>query len=872
MISSVLAIVLVASCAYAQLNSSVVCIAGQCLQGFTNTTIGTTLSSPGVASSVLLLPGQYSSSTNPALLHQLLTGSSTTVSPSPGFNGSSVSSPFNVALQPGLAVYPQSLYSGSAQFIALPTTPVSNTSTPLAASAISLSTDVWIAVNSGNNRLILWDSVPDVAQLPGTPSLSLTDIQSNACSPQCAGAGVCSSSGQCVCPAGFTGASCETCAPGFFGPSCQACPAGCTTCDDGATGSGRCLSTTVTNPPSSCNCLNGECGTNGQCTCNSGWTTADNGTACAKCAQGFFLDGNGDCSVCQLGCGQCADGSGICVSCKTGFTQDANDRTKCDAVQSVTSTGTVCPDGSFSSGTACTPCSPSCKTCSGPTSNDCILCGDGQFTLGANCVPTDGNGVCQGSNLVANNNKHVCDSCPAKCTSCQIPNFTVASTIDQLQCTGCLPGSVLSQGKCVASCPSGTFLSPQDNLTCTACSSSCGTCAGAADFCLTCASNQLASNGKCVSTCPTATFSSANSCLSCHSDCATCSGSSFNQCSSCPADRPVLTNGRCLPTCSKAQFFDRTTGSCQSCDSSCSSCSASGPSSCLACASSTSVLRGGSCAPANCNGTSGVIPGLGVCLSELVAVPQASGTSSPIPLPSITGINTPAPVTRSSGRPLAWWEILLMALGCAFIFVFILMLWRRRMRRRRAKATAAFAAAKNLNGPSSWGRRLLALFGRTPAQRAQREELKLAKLRHTETERHAREMDKLSALPSYYRRVPAPRYDEEDEGPDENATRRMSALSAGSVYSQVTGAPRRAPDVRQPVRGPEPMASRFSWTTSGSSAASSKRAPTEAQRYANAHRQGKPESPEGARGAYWMEPARTGGSSGSEGSRNPFRR
>ena len=57
--------------------------------------------------------------------------------------------------------------------------------------------------------------------------------------------------------------------------------------------------------------------------------------------------------------------------------------------------------------------------------------------------------------------------CGLGCTKCGIPNFNVASTIDQAQCTACLPGLVLSQGKCVASCPTGTFLSPTDNLTCT---------------------------------------------------------------------------------------------------------------------------------------------------------------------------------------------------------------------------------------------------------------------------------------------------------------------------------------------------------------------------------------------------------------------
>ena len=225
--------------------------------------------------------------------------------------------------------------------------------------------------------------------------------------------------------------------------------------------------------------------------------------------------------------------------------------------------------------------------------------------------------------------------CPAKCTSCGIANFNVASTINQLQCKGCLPGFVLSNGTCVESCPSGTFLSLQDNLTCTgkpslslpialvlttstACSSQCGTCLGAADFCLTCKGNQLASDGKCVSSCPSNTLATAGECTPCHLDCATCSGTSFSQCSTCPSNRPVLSSGRCLPTCSKTQFFDGTSGSCQACDSSCSSCSGAGPSNCLACSSSSEVLCRGSCTPANCsaNATS-VVPGLDwACVSR----------------------------------------------------------------------------------------------------------------------------------------------------------------------------------------------------------------------------------------------------------------
>ncbi len=113
--------------------------------------------------------------------------------------------------------------------------------------------------------------------------------------------------------------------------------------------------------------------------------------------------------VCELGCTSCADSIGTCLTCKTGFTQDANDKTKCDAVESKTSSGAVCPDGSFSNGTACAECSSACSTCNGATSNDCILCAKESYAFNGSCVSTSSNGVCEGTGLIADNNKHACD-------------------------------------------------------------------------------------------------------------------------------------------------------------------------------------------------------------------------------------------------------------------------------------------------------------------------------------------------------------------------------------------------------------------------------------------------------------------------------
>ena len=262
--------------------------------------VGQTLSALG-SPSVHLLPGEYTASTTPQLLHILLTSPAATLSPSPGFNASSVIPlPLNIALEPGLVVYSQTSYAGQAQFSLLPSVPI-NSSTPLSASSLALSNNVWAAVTSGsaNTRIILWDGFPDASQLPLAASypLSLLDLQSSDCSPPCSkSGGVCNSTASCSCSPGFAGASCETCATGFFGPTCQPCPVGCKTCDQGISGSGRCLTPILSNAPETCNCLNGQCGgSNGQCTCNPGWTTGSNGTACAQCAPGFYLTSTGDC-------------------------------------------------------------------------------------------------------------------------------------------------------------------------------------------------------------------------------------------------------------------------------------------------------------------------------------------------------------------------------------------------------------------------------------------------------------------------------------------------------------------------------------------------------------------------------------------------
>ncbi|KAL5487462.1 hypothetical protein ACEPAI_5570 [Sanghuangporus weigelae] len=173
----------------AQNTPSVVCIAGQCVQGFTNLTLGTTLSASGSTANLHLLPGQYTESTNPQLLHSLLTSSSATISSSAGFpNGSSVSLPLSIQLQPGFAFYSSANYSGAANYVPLPTSAnASNVTTPFDGGSFVLSSDTWAELSSSNGRVILWDASPDVSQLPGSfAGLSLAQLQSSSCSSACA--------------------------------------------------------------------------------------------------------------------------------------------------------------------------------------------------------------------------------------------------------------------------------------------------------------------------------------------------------------------------------------------------------------------------------------------------------------------------------------------------------------------------------------------------------------------------------------------------------------------------------------------------------------------------------------------------------------
>ena len=208
--------------------------------------------------------------------------------------------------------------------------------------------------------------------------------------------------------------------------------------------------------------MNGTCN-GGTCTCLAGWINAPNGTACATCDTGFFLDpSSNNCVSCGSGCKACT--ATACTTCLPGTVPLTGSPTVCAPAVS-----TTCGKGTFQSGTgtSCQVCNSLCQECNGPNQTDCTECLPNAFLFGGRCLTPDTTGKCNGTSLIADKRKSVCDTCPRNCAQCSIPNFDPnAATQDLRQCDQCLPGFVLDNGNCVATCPAGKIVS-SDGKTCT---------------------------------------------------------------------------------------------------------------------------------------------------------------------------------------------------------------------------------------------------------------------------------------------------------------------------------------------------------------------------------------------------------------------
>ncbi|KAL5527983.1 hypothetical protein ACEPAG_6784 [Sanghuangporus baumii] len=421
--------------------------------------------------------------------------------------------------------------------------------------------------------------------------------------------------------------------------------------------------------------------------------------------------------------------------------------------------------------------------------------------------------------LASDNNKKECEACPEKCTACGISGFTIASTIDQVKCTACLPGSVLSNGQCVESCPTPvlalrisashvqiTFSHRRDlayppaHLVLSL---------PPAPACRATQIVRLALVARSINAPPVRPRDP-----SCRTDVVYRRAPKTNSSTLLPEMGNVAT----VTVLVRAVL---------------------GPE--VQTVSAVPMMA-----------ITNVVSGLGACLSDLVAIPQVSGSgTASVPLSTITGIDTPTQPS-SGGSSLEWWQIFLMALGCAFILLCIVLCWRRRAKKKRAQQTREFARAKKLDDGLTWKERVVRfgekLFGHTLGQRVlgtrkpgtgpialqdvgpvddKRSESFRMRERDLEEARYERDVDKLLDGYAYSRPETLNTYDERSRylarvhadasvshsskskysksyrkerarNPDRDVD--LNTMSDESIYTYLTGQPRRAADARQPVR------------------------------------------------------------------------
>ena len=185
----------------------------------------------------------------------------------------------------------------------------------------------------------------------------------------------------------------------------------------------------------------------------------------------------------------------------------------------------LCPDGYFgdADNNTCILCSDLCRTCFGPSSQECISCPRNQalMTIYPNftCVTS-----CP-DEFWLDKNYYTCRMCDATCQTC-----TGGTTSD---CLTCAAGRYLRYGVCYIKCPSYTFGN--------------------------------AATMMCETSCPKMFYADSDmaECMPCDESCAICFGSGNDQCSKCN-ENYVLQGTSCLGQCYDNFYINTQTQMCQS--------------------------------------------------------------------------------------------------------------------------------------------------------------------------------------------------------------------------------------------------------------------------------------------------------------------
>ncbi|KAL4512376.1 hypothetical protein ABPG72_005378 [Tetrahymena utriculariae] len=344
---------------------------------------------------------------------------------------------------------------------------------------------------------------------------------------------------------------CIVCGDGYFTNQpgqCQACISNCRQCNDQNT----CQACMTSNSQPIYLDENMQCVTS--CDLNGGYFIQNDGVLkCLKC--------DTDCQMCQSKtlCKQCKNNTSLIL-------QSNNVDVKCG----------VCNQNNYVDiqDHFCKKCDPSCLTCSGPLSTNCLTCDQSQNLYKQ---PDNSCNYCIGNFKIVGQD---CVQCDPRCNGC-----------DSNGCLNCTSGFYFIEGtKNCDSCDvqNGKFINSQ---TCTSCNSKCKTCSGSTESdCILC-SGQLTRDihNQCVMCNVDNGFYIDiinQKCLPCAQNCKTCTGPSIGECTQCAKDLYLSNDSAGNQVCQECiinngYFININT--CLKCDSSCKTCNGTSSSECLTC-------------------------------------------------------------------------------------------------------------------------------------------------------------------------------------------------------------------------------------------------------------------------------------------------
>ena len=377
--------------------------------------------------------------------------------------------------------------------------------------------------------------------------------------------------GKCLdkCPVGFVQAlgKCLPC----DGPNCDLCkPNNTKYCID-------CTKPLISNKGTCVpRCPDGSFISGGKCKpCDQNCLTCVNKDTCTTCKGKLTKSADGKCNPdCQLGkvrvlgeCIYCQDPN--CLICSN---LNINKCSKCvpGLILYKDECLTKCPVGTTKNPdtNTCSPCSIYCDQCD---MKKCIKCTPGFYVFEKNpnyCTR------CTNKSVVVVNNT-TCATCkPANCLKCVSSNSE--------KCEVCDISKLLVDGKCLDSCPSGTFKKGEK---CLPCGTNCLTCQNA-NTCITCKPNFVNFEGKCDDCCPIGyVLNDNNKCSQCASrNCEDCE----KNLTSCKKCKPlfILYNGECRKSCPNGTA--EKSGVCVPCNKNCPICLADR---CLKCDKGFKLLK-----------------------------------------------------------------------------------------------------------------------------------------------------------------------------------------------------------------------------------------------------------------------------------------